>query len=74
MIDSIGILANRQCTLTFHSHAGESYRIEASSDTVAWLLIGKLVATGGLSYFLDTEAPHNSPRFYRVAQVPAHNP
>ncbi len=46
---------------------GWTYRVESSTDLVEWRLVRELSSAGALTPFTDTEAAHDTSRFYRVS-------
>lgn len=59
-----------QFLLTVNGPAGHTYQILATTDLVAWTLIGTVtVGTGGSLEFTDTNAASYPVRFYRTQEV-----
>jgi hypothetical protein len=67
-IASIARLGNNRARIAGTGDAGTTYTIQASFDLVTWQDIGTATANeGGAFAFEDTNAPHLSSCFYRVA-------
>jgi hypothetical protein len=55
-----------QYELTFAGAPGLTYALEASSNLVQWVALTNLLATNGISSFLDEGAENRPLRFYRT--------
>lgn len=63
------VIADKGVTLTWNSHPGIVYHVEASFDPIAqtWLDVsGTLAAEGSVTSWLDPASNENPQRFYRV--------
>ena len=57
---------NGDVTITWPSVNGVDYRIEKSDDLITWVTLATINGTGS---YIDTTAPAETKRFYRVAGV-----
>jgi hypothetical protein len=63
----IGMLGNGHAVIRFPGAAGQTYRVQASTDLVHWTTLSSVtVDTSGVLQFEDVDAPGNQFRFYRT--------
>ena len=67
---SSALLPDRTFQLSLSGVSNATYRIDASTDLVNWLMLTNILNATGTVRFVDLEAPNFSQRFYRAAWVP----
>lgn len=64
------IAANGDVSLSWPSVAGRSYRLERTTDFLAWTTVQTVVATATASSYVDPATPGQPRLYYRVVALP----
>lgn len=65
-LNPVSLLPNGNVQLSFTGALSSQYSIQISSNLLTWLPLATFIDASNPVNFLDTNAPANSPRFYRI--------